>query len=356
MILKLFRRTPRDDSIARLYGTIVAQARAPAFYQFYGVPDTANGRLEMIMLHTVLFLRRLEGEAGPIRQFGQSLFDQFCRDMDDNMREMGVGDLAVPRRMRRIGEAFYGRQAAYRAALDASGDDRLAVLLQRNVFAGGIDRVGAERLAVYVREAERRLAAQDGFERAQFAFPAGRAMTKPERRSKGPWSVPLALSEVPEGGRHLDLVADRQTRTAVAEQAGLDALPRLQASFDVAPHGRGGLRVVGRVSASVGQTCVVTLEPIENEIDEAIDLVFAPGDASPIIGAEVDLSVADASEALIGGGIDLGEIATEFLILGLDPYPRKPDAIFQSPTAGEDSANPFAALAALKKRQRGRQR
>ena len=181
-------------------------------------------------------------------------------------------------------------------------------------------------------------------------------MTKPERRSKGPWSVPLALSEVPEGGRHLDLVADQQTRAAVAEQAGLDALPRLQASFDVAPHGRGGLRVVGRVSATVGQTCVVTLEPIENEIDEAIELVFAPADASPIIGAEVDLSAADAPEALIGGGVDLGEIATEFLILGLDPYPRKPDAIFQSPTAGKDSANPFAALAALKKRQRGRRR
>ena len=142
MILKLFRRTPRDDSIARLYGTIVAQARAPAFYQLYGVPDTVNGRLEMIMLHTVLFLRRLEGETRPIRRFGQGLFDRFCRDMDDNMREMGVGDLAVPRRMRRIGEAFYGRQAAYRAALDASEDDRLAVVLQRNVFAGGTDRVG----------------------------------------------------------------------------------------------------------------------------------------------------------------------------------------------------------------------
>jgi cytochrome b pre-mRNA-processing protein 3 len=170
MILKLFRRTPRDGSIARLYGTIVAQARA-AFYQLYGVPDTVNGRLEMIMLHTVLLLRRLEGEAGPIRQFGQSLFDQFCRDMDGNMREMGVGDLAVPRRMRRIGEAFYGRQAAYRTALDAPGDDRLAAALQRNVFAGGTHRAGAVRLAVYVREAERRLAAQDGFERAEFAFP-----------------------------------------------------------------------------------------------------------------------------------------------------------------------------------------
>jgi uncharacterized metal-binding protein YceD (DUF177 family) len=181
-------------------------------------------------------------------------------------------------------------------------------------------------------------------------------MRKPERRSKGPWSVPLALSEVPEGGRHLDLVADQQTRAAVAQQAGLDALPRLQASFDVAPRGRGGLHVVGRVSATVGQTCVVTLEPLENEIDEAIDLVFAPAEASPIAGAEVDLASADAPEPLVGGGVDLGEIATEFLMLGLDPYPRKPDAVFQSPAAGDDSANPFAALAALKKRQRGGER
>ena len=171
MILKLFRRTPRDDSIARLYGTIVAQARAPAFYRLYGVPDTVNGRLEMILLHTVLFLRRLEGETGPIRQLGQSLFDQFCRDMDDNMREMGVGDLAVPRRMRRVGEAFYGRQAAYRTALDAPGDDRLAAALERNVFAGGTHRAEAPMLAAYVRETERRLAAEDGFERGQFAFP-----------------------------------------------------------------------------------------------------------------------------------------------------------------------------------------
>jgi cytochrome b pre-mRNA-processing protein 3 len=171
MILKLFRRTPRDHNIARLYGTIVAQARAPAFYQLYRVPDTVTGRLEMIMLHTVLFLRRLEGEAGPIRQFGQDLFDRFCRDMDDNMREMGVGDLAVPRRMRRIGEAFYGRQVAYRMALEAAGEDRLAAALQRNVFAGGAHRAEARLLAAYVREAERQLAAEHGFGRAQLAFP-----------------------------------------------------------------------------------------------------------------------------------------------------------------------------------------
>jgi uncharacterized metal-binding protein YceD (DUF177 family) len=179
-------------------------------------------------------------------------------------------------------------------------------------------------------------------------------MTRPERRSERLWSVPLALNDVPEVGRHFDLVADRQTRVAVARHAGLAALPRLEASFDVTPHGRGGLHVVGRVSATVGQTCVVTLEPLENEIDESIDLVFAPADAAPLISdAEIEGSAADAPEALVGGVVDLGAIATEFLILGLDPYPRKPDAIFQAPTAGEDPANPFAALATLKKGQTG---
>src|SRR5215472_2112579 len=147
-------------------------------------------------------------------------------------------------------------------------------------------------------------------------------MTGPQRSSKRPWSVPLTLRDVPESGRHFDLFADKQTRAAVAEHAGLAALPRLEASFDVTPHGRGGLHVVGRVSATVGQTCVVTLEPLENEIQEAIDLVFMPTDALPLVGggAEVEMP-ADAPEALIGGAVDLGEIATEFLVIGLDPYP-----------------------------------
>ena len=171
MIFRLFRRTPRDDTIARLYGTIVAQARVPAFYQLYGVPDTVNGRLEMIMLHAVLLLRRLEGGAGSDRALGQKLFDRFCRDMDESMREMGVGDLAVPRKMRRIGEAFYGRQVVYWAALETRDEAPLAAALQRNVFADASEPGASARLAAYVREAARRLAAQDGFERAKLAFP-----------------------------------------------------------------------------------------------------------------------------------------------------------------------------------------
>jgi cytochrome b pre-mRNA-processing protein 3 len=172
MILHLFRRTPRDRNIASLYGTIVAQARAPVFYQSYGVPDTVNGRLEMIMLHAVLLLARLEGEAEPLRRLGQGLFDAFCSDMDASLREMGVGDLAVPRRMRGIGEAFYGRQAAYRTALAAPDRQPLAAALARNVFAGA-SAPGAERLAAYVRASARELAAQDAeaLRRAQVRFP-----------------------------------------------------------------------------------------------------------------------------------------------------------------------------------------
>ena len=157
MIFQFFRRTRDDPSIASLYGTIVAQARAEALYQRFGVPDTVNGRLEMVLLHVVLLLRRLneEPDGAPC---GQAVFDLFCQDMDDNLREMGVGDLAVPREMQRIGEAFYGRQAAYVGALASSDPQALVEVLKRNVLEGG---EGAEALAGYVRAAAEALAARD---------------------------------------------------------------------------------------------------------------------------------------------------------------------------------------------------
>jgi uncharacterized metal-binding protein YceD (DUF177 family) len=184
-------------------------------------------------------------------------------------------------------------------------------------------------------------------------------MTRAQAAAERPWSVPLAVSEVPDTGRHIDLAADAQARAVVARLAGLAALPRLEASFDVTPRGRGGLRVVGQVSATVVQTCVVTLEPIENEIDAPVDLVFVPAGALPPAGrdgGEVEVPLEDAPEPLVGGHIDLGAIATEFLILAVDPYPRKPDAVFHSPAAGDDSAHPFQPLAALKRKQGSKRR
>src|SRR4051812_15393465 len=126
MIFRLFRRTPPDPSIAALYGAIVAQARAGAFYQHYRVPDTVDGRFEMIVLHLVLLLHRLDRDGEPARILGQGVFDQFCRDMDANLREMGVGDLSVPRRMRGVGEAFYGRRRVYAAALAGTDSPALS--------------------------------------------------------------------------------------------------------------------------------------------------------------------------------------------------------------------------------------
>jgi uncharacterized metal-binding protein YceD (DUF177 family) len=168
--------------------------------------------------------------------------------------------------------------------------------------------------------------------------------------------MPVVQAEVPEAGLHVDLIADERVRAGIAEVAGLVALPRFDASFDVMRRGRSGLHVIGRVSATVGQTCGVTLEPIENEVDEALDMVFVPSasrSSGEREGNEVEVLVADAPEELVDGVVDLAALATEFLILGIDPYPRKPGSVFQAPSAGEDLAQPFAALAALKKPRGG---
>lgn len=161
MILRPFRRSLHTDSIATLYGAIVAQARSPAFYLEFGVPDTLEGRFDLIVLHLVLVLRRLGGAGDRGAELGQRLFDAFCRDLDGNLREMGVGDLAVPKRMRRFAEAFYGRQAAYLAALAADDPRDFEKALARNILQveGVDDRAG--RLARYARAAARRLDAQD---------------------------------------------------------------------------------------------------------------------------------------------------------------------------------------------------
>ncbi len=171
--------------------------------------------------------------------------------------------------------------------------------------------------------------------------------------SATPWHVPVAAEEVPETGQHFDLAADAAVRAAVAKVAGLRELPRFEASFDVTRRG-GGLHVVGSISATVGQNCVVTLEPLANELDETIDLIFEPPQrlaaSAENEGQQHDVTWDDA-EPLVGGIVDLGALATEFLLLGLDPYPRKPGAVFEQPQHADRDEGPFAALGRLAKRQ-----
>ena len=157
----------------------------------------------------------------------------------------------------------------------------------------------------------------------------------------------------------LDLSADESTRNAVAAFAGVDSLQRLDASFDVTRRGS-GLRVIGEVVASVGQTCVVTLEPIISEVREPIDLIFVSSASERESAAEdasqsIDPEAADEPEMLVDGMADLGAVATEFLMLAIDPYPRKPGAVFDAPKKEDDGSHPFAALAALKRGGGGRE-
>jgi uncharacterized metal-binding protein YceD (DUF177 family) len=176
----------------------------------------------------------------------------------------------------------------------------------------------------------------------------------PNVSAPSPWHVPVTLDEIPEAGRRFELEADLGVRAAVAKVAGLRDLPRLHASFDVTRRGADGLHVAGAVSATVGQTCVVTLEPLANEIAETVDLAFIPRRA-PESSGDADEKPEprdvrwDDPEPLIDGRIDLGALATEFLILGLDPYPRKPGVVFESRADERPDPGPFAALAKLTK-------
>lgn len=166
MIFSLFRRGQPRDTISTLYGMIVAQARLPVFYRDYAVADTVNGRFDLIVLHLALVLDRLAQEPA-LQSIGQGIFDRFCGDMDDNLREMGIGDLKVPKEMRRMGEAFYGRSQAYLAAIPAAlepdRDSRALIeALTRNIYGAAPSAYdAAPRLAAYMLEAVGDLKAQD---------------------------------------------------------------------------------------------------------------------------------------------------------------------------------------------------
>ena len=171
-----------------------------------------------------------------------------------------------------------------------------------------------------------------------------------------PWSFPVMVVQLPETGLHQVLEASAAQRELIAAAAGVNAVLRATASFDVRPEPEGHVSVTGRVKARVEQTCVVSFEPVENDIDEDIAAVFAPPSQIPAKMAQKeegdDAEIPDPPEPIIHGAIDLGQLAMEFLVLGIDPYPRKPGVTFVPPETPEDpDEHPFAALKALKEKQ-----
>ena len=171
-----------------------------------------------------------------------------------------------------------------------------------------------------------------------------------------PWQVPVPLDDIPPQGLQRELHASAEMCASVATFSGVNYINDLMATFEVIPETRGRYSVRGQVKALVGQACVVTLEPMESQIVEQVNVTFVPPDQLPdgyndadkldiaaLINEEEDL------EPLENGAIDLGRLAVEFLILGIDPYPRKPDAALPiSPAAPDPAEHPFAGLAALK--------
>ncbi|MFL1463773.1 ubiquinol-cytochrome C chaperone family protein [Roseococcus sp. DSY-14] len=171
-LASLFRRKPFERTGFLLYGRAVAAAREPAPFAEWGVPDTPAGRFEMVCLHAALLIRRLRAErTAEGDALAQAAFDAMFSDMDLNLREMGIGDLSVGKKVRNLWEGFHGRAEAYGAALEAGDAAALAGALARNVWAGGAPPPGgAEALAARALAAAQALAGQ-GLEQ----FKAGEA-------------------------------------------------------------------------------------------------------------------------------------------------------------------------------------
>lgn len=161
MIFGLFRSRKDETRIYALYTAIVAQARQPEFYADLGVPDTLEGRYEMLMLHAVLYMHRLKDEPAEVKDVSQKVFDLMFNDMDRSLRELGVGDLSVPKKIKKMAQAFYGRANAYDSAI-AEGPDAVAACVLRNVFAEDETmKDEARTLADYIARSTEALAQQE---------------------------------------------------------------------------------------------------------------------------------------------------------------------------------------------------
>ncbi len=159
MIFNLFRKNPATEAVYAVYRAIVAQSRQPRFYAEWGVPDTVTGRFDMISLHMALLFRRLRHEGAEATEFSQAVLDLFFKDMDRSLREMGAGDLAVPKKIQKMGNIFFGLMTSLNEALDRDDRPGVEAVLTRNVFAESTPPHVAE-LAAYLFAEAAQLAGQ----------------------------------------------------------------------------------------------------------------------------------------------------------------------------------------------------
>lgn len=172
MIFNWFRdKTPEAAYAA--YTALVDQARQPVFYMKTQVPDTLDGRFDMIVMHIVLAYRRFHGAGKASQAFGQHIFDLFIKDMDRSLRESGVGDVSIPKKMKKVARSYFGRSEVYISALDASEPGALVAAVDRNIFPDASNEQASRCLAAYMIEADKGLAEQgiEGLMAGKFTWP-----------------------------------------------------------------------------------------------------------------------------------------------------------------------------------------
>jgi cytochrome b pre-mRNA-processing protein 3 len=166
MIVSLFRRKGQNANriiIDRMFQHVVDAARQPVLYADWGIPDTPLGRYESLGLHMIVLLHRTRDAGEPLEALAQDVLDEFFKDVDHSIRELGVGDVGVPKRMKKLARMFYGRMGPYWQAIDAGDANALAEALGRNIMPGDAASAGLKAAAIarYMLAAAKALAAQD---------------------------------------------------------------------------------------------------------------------------------------------------------------------------------------------------
>lgn len=164
MLSRLFgrKRQVSEEILIRTYEAIVAAARQPMLFSDWLIPDTPLGRFESLSLHMILFLHRSKAAETGLKALGQEVVEEFFKDVDHSLRELGIGDTSVPKRMKKLARMFYGRAAAYDAGIEAADTTALAKALERNIFPEGPQWPHAPVMAAYVVDVAKSLAAQNG--------------------------------------------------------------------------------------------------------------------------------------------------------------------------------------------------
>ena len=359
-MISLFRRNSTDTTAAAraLYATIVDQSRQPGFFTLWGIPDTPNGRFEVLVLHVFLVMHRMRDDAD-CAKLARSLSEQAVLDVDRNLREMGIGDLSVGRKVKSLTEGPYGRLGVYAEGSSVPTAASMQSSAEIYFRKGKPSDASVQAAESYMRretESQKHAIRQTCWPDASDSARGQQRVLKMAENNGVEFSRPQPIDEIGRDGLRVKLTADSSECAALAKRFDIIGVSGLEAELQLRQV-RGGdiIAVAGTLAAEVEQECVVSLEPVASKISETIDERFA---RNAEIADEILVSVDEPEEIddlVVGDEIDLGEMLAQCLYLALDPYPRKEGVeISESVEAASQdvASNPFSVLENLKTKEK----